>query len=352
MSFKFCFVYPWATLGGVERVLLNRLIAFNDADLPIEVDLMFLHDSGGAEPLRYALKKMGFGARVIVAPDFTPEVAYDLVFCIDCPQAFELCERRNFRFLAECHTSYIDNRKYLRTLPANCEIVVTPSKLFSDRVRNELGELDAVEVVELRNFVPWDIRCDLNAFYLPGWVGKPILFFGRMDMHKDPIALLDAFSSLDREHPGRFICILCGPSSAEIDIAEEIRMRNLISKVVLLPPVPFNSAGVLLDMVKRKGGVFVSPSKGESFGLSAAEAICTGLPVILSDIEEHRLLVQGYEDRFTYQLGKIKSLAERITDAFDNYEPASEAVLEIRERISSKGFIEDWNVLLGKLNLQ
>lgn len=352
MSFKLCFVYPWATLGGVERVLLNRLVAFNGVRPLIEVDLMFLHDSGGAEPLRHSLKKWGVNARVIVAPDFAPETAYDLVFCIDCPQAFELCERRNFRFLVECHTSYIYNRKYLQNLPASCEIVVTPSSLFSDRIKGELCISSTLEVVELSNFVPWDVIHDRGSQHPPGWVGIPILFFGRMDTHKDPLALLDAFCIIERMRPGIFFCILCGPQSAEIDILKEVRMRSLISKVLVLPPLPFSATNSLLEMVKRSGGVFISPSKGESFGLSAAEAICAGLPVILSDIEEHCALVQGHESKFIYQLGSKHSLSEKIINVFDNYLVSSNAVLEIRERLSSRAFLENWNALLMKLNLK
>lgn len=351
MSFKVCFIYPWATLGGVERVLLNRLVAFKSVLLPIEVDLMFLHDSGGANPLRNALKKMGIAARVVVATDFEQGAAYDLVSCIDCPQAFGLCAKRNFRFIAECHTSYANNRRYLGELPDSCGIIVTPSQLFSSRIRNELGEANAREVVELRNFVPWDIGCDFDQFRLPGWSRKPIFFFGRMDKHKDPVALLDAFVKIDLKCPGKFMCILCGPQSPEIDIHKEVSRRSLKSKVMSLPPVPFHSTQILMEIVGKMGGIFVSPSKGESFGLSAAEAISTGLPVVMSDIKEHCALVHGYEDKFTYELGNLGALAERILDVFDHYGQMSDIMLKVRESFSSRAFLDDWNVLVRKLNI-
>lgn len=352
MSIKLCFVYPWATLGGVERVLLNRLIAISNAHLPIEIDLMFLHDSGGVKPLRDILAKNGIKARIIVATDFSCDAKYDLVFCIDCPQVFELCARRKFRFIAECHTSYEKNRKYLQHLPAACELVVTPSRLFSNRIKNEIDKNSSLEVVELRNFVPWDTPHDLGTFNLPDWSIRPILFMGRMDMHKDPVALLDAFSNLERVQPGRFFCMFCGPQSPEVNISKEIRNRNLLSKVLVLPPLPFGSTSILLDMIKRKGGIFVSPSKGESFGLSAAEAISAGLPVMLSDIEEHRALVPGHEDKFIYRLGDSKSLSTGISYLFDHYESASSAAIQVREKLSSRVFLEDWSNLLVKLNLQ
>lgn len=333
-------------------MLLNRLMSFHGAGLAADVDIMFLHDSGGAQPLRNALQELGVPAQVLVKSDFDPDVFYDMVFCIDCPQAFALCKRRGFRFVAECHTSYLENRKYLRDLPTGCELIVTPSVLFGDRIREELKGSCGLEVFDLTNFVPWDISGDVGLQELPGWMMRPILFFGRMDRHKDPLALLDAFAAMEKKQPGRFFCILCGPQSTEIDILKEIRERKLSSNVLLLPPLSFNSTNVLLDLVKRKNGIFVSPSKGESFGLSAAEAICAGLPVVLSDIEEHRELVRGYHDQFTYTLGNTQSLGARIEEVFDNYEMASQAVLEVRERFSSVVFLENWNILLRKLSLQ
>lgn len=349
---RFCFVYPWATLGGVERVLLNRLIAFNDAGFPFDVDIMFLHDSGGAQPLRNTLKALGIEAQVLVERDFAPEVFYDMVFCIDCPQAFELCERRKFRFIAECHTSYVDNRKYLLDLPAACELIVTPSTLFGSRIRSELHNSKGIEVFELDNFVPWDISESPDVLDPPGWKKRPILFFGRMDKHKDPVALLDAFGELERKKPGSFFCILCGPQSTELDISNEVHARKLFHSVLTLPPVSFGSTTALLDLVKKTGGIFVSPSKGESFGLAAAEAICAGLPVVLSDIQEHRELVSGEDEKFTYRLGDVQSLGERIEEIFLNYEDACASILEIRERFSSVVFLEKWDFLLRKLNIQ
>lgn len=333
-------------------MLLNRLMSFHGAALPADVDIMFLHDSGGAQPLRNALQALGIDAQVLVKTDFDPEVFYDMVFCIDCPQAFALCERRGFRFVAECHTSYLENRKYLRNLPSACELIVTPSVLFGDRIRGELQDVCRLEVFDLTNFVPWDIAGDVEMRESPGWKKQPILFFGRMDRHKDPLALLDAFAAMEKKQPDRFFCILCGPQSAEIDILHEIRERKLLANVLLLPPLSFNSTNILLDLVRRKNGVFVSPSKGESFGLSAAEAICAGLPVVLSDIEEHTELVRGYQDRLTYQLGNTQSLGARIEEVFDDYETASQAVLEVRERFSSVVFLENWNALLKRLSLQ
>jgi len=198
MVSRVCFVYPWATLGGVERMFLNRLMAFQQAVPYLQVDLLFLQDSGGAEPLRSALKRQGIDARVLVLPDFAEDACYDLVFCVDCPQAFAMCERRGFRYVAECHTSYLENRKYLRQLPAACERIVVPAVLFGERLRAELSERTAPSIVTLRNFIPWDMERARADFRRPGWVRTPLLFFGRMDRYKNSLMLLDVLVLLER----------------------------------------------------------------------------------------------------------------------------------------------------------
>ncbi len=350
MSVKVCFVYPWATFGGVERVLLNRLIAFKNYAPEVMADIIFLNNSAGLSSLQQAIKAHGIKAGVFVSQDF--ESYYDLIFCIDCPQAFEICKRQKLRYLVECHTSYPENRQYLQNLPSNCEGIIVPSQIFGKKIRYELGNT-TFPINELRNFVPWDIdfiRVDSNS-RRPKWNLKPILFFGRMDKLKDPLSLLDAFLLLEQKRPQEFMIILCGPQSNEIDIQQEIENRQITSKVILLPPVPFLSTNQLLEMVRDAGGIFVSPSRGESYGLSAAEAISSGMPVLLSNIDEHLFLVNGFESLLTYKLGNIEELSTSIENVFDNNHAAKTAAVSLRDRFSAQSFIDDWKQLLSSLRL-
>lgn len=346
MISRVCFVYPWATLGGVERVFLNRLLAFQKFAPYLHADLLFLQDSGGAEPLRSALKRQGIDAQVLVLPDFPEDAAYDLVFCVDCPQVFAMCEQRGFRFVTECHTSYLENRKYLRQLPAACERIVVPSVLFGERLRAELSGCTVPDLVTLRNFIPWDMEQTQEDVRRPGWVRTPLLFFGRMDKHKNPLMLLDALALLELQGDHRFFALLCGPQSPEIDIRKAIDRRDLHAQVMVVPPVPFFATDEWLRLVRDRGGIYVSPSRGESFGLAAAEAISVGMPVLLSDIAEHRLLVDGFSDDFVFKLDSVPALAKKIVCIADSYQKYTVLMERVRERFSSSVFMEDWRVML------
>ena len=333
----------------MERVFLNRLLVFRRAVPHLQADLLFLHDSGGAEPLRSALKRQGVDAQVLVASGFAEDAAYDLVFCVDSPQAFAMCEQRGFRYVVECHTSYLENRQYLRQLPAACERIVVPSVLFGERLRAELPECAARNIVTLRNFIPWDVEQAHEDFRRPGWVRAPLLFFGRMDKHKNPLILLDALASLEQRGDHRFFALLCGPQSPEIDMQEAIDKRGLQAQVMVVPPIPFSATNDWLRLVKDCGGIYVSPSQGESFGLAAAEAISVGMPVLLSDIAEHRFLVDGRGDDFVFALDSVSTLAEKIVHIMANYQESSAVMEQSRERFSSSAFMEDWQAMLEEL---
>jgi glycosyltransferase involved in cell wall biosynthesis len=162
---------------------------------------------------------------------------------------------------------------------------------------------------------------------------------------------LDAFLMLERRRRGEFMLLFCGPRSSEIDFDKEISKRSLKSLSVVLPPVPFASAGRLLNAVSHSGGLFVSPSQGESFGLSAAEAISSLVPVVLSNIKTHVELVKGYEKNFIYPLGDNKSLSERIESVFDNYAGACSAMAAARTAFSAAAFIDDWKLLCQELDI-
>jgi glycosyltransferase involved in cell wall biosynthesis len=346
MSINACFAYPWATFGGIERVLLNRAIAFKSlADDAVEMDVYFLRDAGALSAFEQAIVayKLEKQVRIVASLD---ERRYDVISLIDCPQALFLCKTRNLSYMVECHTTYPGSRAYLKTLGSRCKGVLVPSRYLAGLIANEVPAA-AGPVGLLRNFVPWDVELEAAAsLILPAWSRLPLLFFGRMDSLKDPMALLDAFAVLEKKHSGRFMLVLCGPESPEIDIAEELRRRGTRHATVILPAVGFWAAHRLLLALAGIGGIFVSPSRSESFGLSAAEAISCGLPVVLSDIEPHRALVDN-NPFFLYPSGDHERLAERIAWLADHRTEAKNALEPLRNNLAARAFMEDWQALLS-----
>lgn len=349
MQINVCFAYPWATLGGCERVLLNRALAFKKYLPEVHVDFCFFHDSGGLISFKNSLYHYELTSSTSVVNSLQKK--YDLVSLIDCPQAIDFCVNRLQSYIVECHTGYTNNRLYLQNLPDSCKRIIAPSENFGSKISKEFPKINA-RLSILRNFVPWDInpRESKSINYLPLWSRKPILFFGRLDTLKDPLSLLDAFEILEKRRPGEFMLLFCGPKSPDINLTAEISNRSLDGLSVVLPPVSFNSANLLLNSVACSGGIFVSPSKAESFGLSAAESISLLLPVVLSNIDAHLKLIQGYEEFFTYPLSLNDRLADRIEYIFDNYQFGINALSMIRNNFSASAFIKDWIELIKILD--
>jgi len=342
-----CFIYPWATRGGVERMLLNRMIAFKEFHPEIRIDIVFFCDAGGAVPLRRALKAHDVDVNVLVADDFKESKNYDVVFCIDCPQAFELCEQRGFSYVIECHSGYLESRNYLRNIPKTCErFVVVPSDEFAVQIKDEVGGMD---IVTLRNFVPTGGAGNSGRDgAAPGWARRPLLYFARMDGIKNPLFILDAMLELEKVEPGKFFAVMCGAQMPEIDMQKEINRRGLHSSVMILPPVDFMRSIELMSIIKKSGGFFVSPSKNESFGLSAAEAISIGMPVLLSDIPAHRHLVSGREE-LVFSLDDPKGFCEKIKWLSGHYDEMSAKMQSLQENFSVQGFIDDWGRVMNRL---
>ncbi|EPK6499058.1 glycosyltransferase family 4 protein [Klebsiella aerogenes] len=345
---KIAFIYPWATHGGVEKVMLTRARLLNDTGI-YQVDLLFTHDSGAEKAITAALSDCKNVNVKIVNFDYLLTQDYGLIFCIDFPAALTFCHTHKLKYFAECHTAYKENRAYLNNIPNTCSAVLCPSTFFMKQLEPELHK-NTSPLLLLRNFVPWDhITHEPHTIpTLPTWSRRPILFLGRMDKLKNPTELLDAFVILKERHPGKYMLVLCGPQSSEININAELESRNLVGDAISLPPVPFLNVDKLLLAISRANGIFVSPSTGESFGLSASEAICADVPVVLSNIEAHNYLVTSRENEFTYSLHDARQLAEKIASVSDNYAQSKASLAALKDKFSAHAFMNDWDELLRR----
>jgi len=352
MFTKLAFVYPWATHGGVEKVLINRAKLFGKYNDDYHVDILFTHDSGALKSISLAVADCkNIEVKIIELSSLSKE-NYDCIFCIDFPAAINFCHENRLKYIVECHTAYRQNRTYLNTLPDSCSAILCPSPLFLEELKPEVKNAPCPTML-LSNCIPWDIK---DVGYeeipnLPKWSKRPLLFLGRMDKLKNVTELMDAFVHLKVKRPDEFMLVLCGPQSPEINVNEELERRGLIGDTVIFPPIPFFAVESFLLSFANTGGIFISPSTGESFGLSASEAICSDIPVMLSDIEAHKALVKGKEAHFIYPLHDSEMLAEKLETLSFNYKQAKSYLSELKEKFSSHTFIQDWAILAEYLKV-
>ncbi len=134
--------------------------------------------------------------------------------------------------------------------------------------------------------------------------GPILLFVGRIQPLKGLDVAIETLAVLRDQHPTARLVVVGGPSGPEGE-AELAHARLLAAKrgvgneVVWKEPLPHD------DLVElyQAADVLIMPSRSESFGLVAAEAQASGLPVVAADIgglahvvahEKSGILVDGW----------------------------------------------------------
>lgn len=344
---KILLAYAYCTFGGVERVILNRVEAFIKANLDVQVDVVFLHDLGGLGAFNHYLQKNGLQQRlrVLVAeereiPSHLDRNNYDAVFNIDTPNLFETFSRAKRQFV-ECHTPYAENRAYLKRMPADISTVIVPSKCFEERIKRELPK--GVRTHVLPNGVA-------DAFYhCREWQPKrffrrrPVAYMARLDRLKNIDEALDVFQRLNGRDDIFFIIV--GAGAIESHFIRKLEKLELLEKSVIRSKIPFDRVPSFLALLRGHRGVFLSPSKGESFGMAVAESIVAGVPVVASAIDEHRELLNS-DEAFLYRLGQTVKASAQVAQCIDEWDEATAKLDGMIDKLGHERFLHGWNELV------
>ena len=135
--------------------------------------------------------------------------------------------------------------------------------------------------------------------------GPLVLFVGRIQPLKGVDVAVDAFAEVHRVLPDARLMVVGGPSGSEGSV-ELDRIHRRISQLDLDDAVVMREAQPHRDIPTfyHAADILIVPSRSESFGLVAAEAQATGLPVVaarvggLRHVVRHRrsgVLVDGWD---------------------------------------------------------
>jgi len=155
---------------------------------------------------------------------------------------------------------------------------------------------------------------------LPGWPGEggAVGFLGRFtEPRKGFPILLDAFADVAASRPGLRL-LVAGPGDRD-----EIAVPPAIAdRVTFLGMV---SEEEKLRML-RSVDVYVAPNTGgESFGMILTEAMAAGAPVVASDLDAFRRVLDGGRAGRLFPVGDARALARELVDLIDD--PAGRAEL-------------------------
>ena len=144
-------------------------------------------------------------------------------------------------------------------------------------------------------------------------LGKTIGFIGRFDEKRKGLSLLfEAIPQIVRRHPDLRI-LVAGPGDPdEFYQAIDAQFR---------PRITF--LGMLTDLEKRQFfksvDLYVAPNTGgESFGIILAEAMATGTPILASDLDAFRFVLEDGKWGRLFCNGDAADLAARASELLDD----------------------------------
>ena len=340
-------IYQFCTFGGVERLLLNRASAFKKHHLNVVIHIGYLSDNGALNSFKNYIFKNHL--QEIIKPFLISKIStinnshFDLTLLIDTPKIVDRLSSSHNLFI-ECHTPYVENRQYLSNLPDTIRGVIVPSVAFKTIIQEEYPNLKLPIVIP--NPIPEEFYIqDINSTH---FLKRPLVYVARLDEIKNFSEAVEIFDLIKIRTDIIFIVI--GEGSTEENIFSRFRRLGLIENSILRDTIEFSQVSRLIGMVRKSNVIFISPSKGESFGLSAAEFICGGVPVLLTSIPAHRSLVDDNE-QFLYEPGDISSAKMKIEYTLENWVGMSNKILKLGEKFRDNHFIDSWNNFIKEFDI-
>jgi glycosyltransferase involved in cell wall biosynthesis len=339
-------IYQFCTFGGVERTILNRAKTFRKYRQNVNISVGYLHDYGALHSFQTYIHVNNlddFLSAFLIHENAIPDLnQYDFVFNIDTPQIFKRIRHASNMFI-ECHTPTFKNRQYLKTLPKNIRGILVPSNAFKSTLVGEFQQLPPIFVLPnpvTEDFfdIPFSVRDRIYS-------AAPLAYLARVDDElKNFSETASIFELFANDKTIMFAVV--GRGAEDVKLLSGLENKKIIGKTFLRDQIDFDAAPAFIGMIKNHRGIFISSSKGESFGLSAAEFISAGVPVLLSDIGPHRELVNG-DERFIYPLGDIHSAKEKIIKLLNQWDEACKTMEAYGQKFQGDSFISAWQEFLN-----
>jgi phosphatidylinositol alpha-mannosyltransferase len=215
---------------------------------------------------------------------------------------------------------------------------ITARIAVSDLARRVQVEHLAGDAWEIPNGVA--VAKFVDAQPLPGWPGEggAVGFLGRFtERRKGLPVLVEAFTRVAPHRPGLRL-LVAGPGDPDsVEIPPQVRDRITFLGRVSEP----DKARML-----RSVSVYVAPNTGgESFGMILTEAMAAGTPVVASDLDAFRRVLDGGRAGALFPVGDAAALAGTLGELLDD--PARGAELSRHAREVVAGF--DWPVVAQRV---
>jgi phosphatidylinositol alpha-mannosyltransferase len=187
-----------------------------------------------------------------------------------------------------------------------------------------------------------DVSTFTNAKPMFGWPGanQSIVFLGRGDEPRKGLSVLvEAYPEIRRQHP-QVRLLIAGPGEPD-DTLKKLSREDRASVTVLGMVAPQDKASVLAS-----GTMYVAPNTGgESFGIVLLEAMASGTPVVASDLEAFKRVLDNGKAGITFENENSDDLAKVVSNLLSD--PARCAELSAQGKLRAAEF--DWSVVAERI---
>lgn len=159
---------------------------------------------------------------------------------------------------------------------------------------------------------------------------KYILAVSRLIRSKGIDHLINAFNLIQADYPDYHLVIVGSPTHNDNDA---LRLRSLAAgnaKIRFLGWQPSSR----LARIYRRATIFVQPSEIEGLPISLLEAASAGLPVIASDIPEHKVVVRS--QALTFRSGNYIDLAAKLRFLLSNLPQYRQLAARLAKRVEAE----------------
>ncbi|WP_020616489.1 glycosyltransferase family 4 protein [Paenibacillus daejeonensis] len=284
---KLLYLYKYCILGGCTTQLANRLKFLRGKTEP---HFGFMGDYGGLGAFE------GYPHAVILPTvvdirDYIAAGAFDAVITIDTYELYEALASLNPAYagtvIHEVHTTYEEPLRHLQAgwadLPARH--VLTPS-YYMKELLEEMGIPDVQQVNNCLDTSLFRYEPSAEPVVNVAPDKRLILWVGKLDDHKNWRGFLQVAAKLQAGSDDLQF-VLVGGHTASDTVKERLRvtLRELgLEDLIWVPSLAYEEMYRLYSQTARSGGLYVSTTSNESFGMTLLEAVACRCPVVAPSV--------------------------------------------------------------------
>ncbi|RXE55340.1 glycosyl transferase family 1 [Methanoculleus taiwanensis] len=335
--------------GGVSQILSSLVILMNSLDIQtgwrvihgppdfFSVTKKF-HNALQGGGINLTERKKQIYEQVVCENTVSNHLDHDLVIVHD-PQPLPLIRhyRKKSPWVWRCHVDLSSpNREvwnYLLPFIEKYDAVILSCKKYRQNLKTpQLFFMPAIDPLSIVNREMSEKEIDerLNHYGIP--TDLPLVVqISRFDRWKDPVGVIQAFR-MARKKVDATLVLLGNVATDDPEGAEVYRslLRNREERIIILS----RQDGALVNALQRRAAVVLQKSIREGFGLTVAEAMWKGTPVIGGNTGGIRYQITDGVNGFL--VSSVEEAAERIVQLVGNPELAAEMGKAARESVREK----------------